>query len=764
MNSMTLAMRFQVEADKAKAEIQETVREMQKIGPALRDAAAPGREAFGQLQGHVAETGRQMQLAGGQIGNLTAQFNDIGMMLMAGQNPLQLAIQQGTQITQVIGPMGAAGAARALGQAFMAMLSPINLITIGSIAAGAALTQWLVSSTEETLSLDDAVKDLKASIDAYAASAKAAGASSADLVAKYGMEAEAIRGLLAIMAERDRREAERKMSATADALDSELGIIAQRRESIDTVALRDLFDMSSLRDARLEIGRVLDAIAEFQNAATLDEQVQAGLRLVDVFRQAAMANGEISAEEDRLLGKMAEAVKEGQRFATEIENAPVTDLRQRVGELAADLADAAMVNLARVFTDADGPAAAILAKIGAMRDALKQAAREAGEAPIGASGAPPVDVRATGPYAPGNNTFGNPYGDPNSAPDTSPRPRTAPSSIDFGLPPVSGGGRGGRTRIDRDGFEYLQKQAEDALKALDFAVAAVNEKVRAGLMTVAEGQDAIADANTSAAGKIADLIPKIEKANDVSGPAAASAVEKWRTALKGLAADVGKVGSTVSRDLSDAFSGAFSNFIQDAARGKDAFASFANSIMDAMTRIFADRFAMQFITPMFDGMFGAMGYDAGGYTGPGGVTEPAGVVHKGEVVWSQADVARAGGVGVVEAMRLGRRGYASGGLVDWEPSVLRSPGVSLARPGSGVPAAMQGGAPQRPGQVIVNVTNTESGTVQTAVSQRSDGMDQIIDLLVERADAALASNVALGRGAHAAAMESTYGLRRQGRF
>ncbi|MGC1547223.1 MAG: phage tail length tape measure family protein [Rhodanobacter sp.] len=57
------------------------------------------------------------------------------------------------------------------------------------------------------------------------------------------------------------------------------------------------------------------------------------------------------------------------------------------------------------------------------------------------------------------------------------------------------------------------------------------------------------------------------------------------------------------------------------------------------------------------------GYSGGGYTGSGGVHEPAGVVHKGEVVWSQHDVARAGGVSTVEAMRLGRRGYADGGYV-----------------------------------------------------------------------------------------------------
>jgi len=47
------------------------------------------------------------------------------------------------------------------------------------------------------------------------------------------------------------------------------------------------------------------------------------------------------------------------------------------------------------------------------------------------------------------------------------------------------------------------------------------------------------------------------------------------------------------------------------------------------------------------------GFADGGYTGSGGKYEAAGIVHKGEVVWSQEDIRRAGGVGTVEAMRKG---------------------------------------------------------------------------------------------------------------
>ncbi|MEW5969252.1 MAG: tape measure protein [Pseudomonadota bacterium] len=45
------------------------------------------------------------------------------------------------------------------------------------------------------------------------------------------------------------------------------------------------------------------------------------------------------------------------------------------------------------------------------------------------------------------------------------------------------------------------------------------------------------------------------------------------------------------------------------------------------------------------------GFADGGYTGSGGKYEAAGIVHKGEVVWSQEDIKRWGGVGLVEKMR-----------------------------------------------------------------------------------------------------------------
>lgn len=150
-------------------------RELQQLAAAERAAA---KDADG--------LNRANRSAAGSLSNLTAQFNDLGVMMAAGQNPLQLALQQGTQITQVIGPMGAAGAVNALGSAFMSMINPINLVTIGSIAAGAAIFQWLTNAGEEAKDLKDLIQQTSDALDAFDESAGLAGLGAVDMKEKFG--------------------------------------------------------------------------------------------------------------------------------------------------------------------------------------------------------------------------------------------------------------------------------------------------------------------------------------------------------------------------------------------------------------------------------------------------------------------------------------------------------------------------------------------------------------------------------------------------
>ena len=83
-------------------------------------------------------------------------------------------------------------------------------------------------------------------------------------------------------------------------------------------------------------------------------------------------------------------------------------------------------------------------------------------------------------------------------------------------------------------------------------------------------------------------------------------------------------------------------------------------------------------------------YAEGGYTGHGGKWDPAGIVHAGEIVWSQEDIKRHGGVHVVESLRTAP-GYALGGMVrpvrqgagfPWGryPSGRRHPALDLQTP------------------------------------------------------------------------------------
>jgi phage-related minor tail protein len=92
------------------------------------------------------------------------------------------------------------------------------------------------------------------------------------------------------------------------------------------------------------------------------------------------------------------------------------------------------------------------------------------------------------------------------------------------------------------------------------------------------------------------------------------------------------------------------------------------------------------------------GYRDGGYTGSGPADKPAGTVHAGEVVWSQKDIARAGGVSMVEAMRLGMAGYADGGIV-----------------GAFAPAA---DFPQGPATRMPSTPTGNTGKTQTPISLR----------------------------------------------
>ncbi|MFL1541720.1 tape measure protein [Acinetobacter baumannii] len=119
------------------------------------------------------------------------------------------------------------------------------------------------------------------------------------------------------------------------------------------------------------------------------------------------------------------------------------------------------------------------------------------------------------------------------------------------------------------------------------------------------------------------------------------------------------------------------------------------------------------------------GFSDGGYTGNGLKHTPAGIVHKGEVVWSQEDIKRWGGVSVVESMRTSSpSGYANGGYV----SNNTSEAIATRREARQFDAINSNQTQSSSSQVPINVyvTVNSDGSSKTDTQNDSKQLGQMI--------------------------------------
>ena len=93
-----------------------------------------------------------------ETANVAAQFQDIAVQLQGGASPLTIALQQGTQLSQVLGQRGASGAVGLLGAAFTSLLNPVSLATIGIIALGGYAVKYATDAASGVDDLDDRLK------------------------------------------------------------------------------------------------------------------------------------------------------------------------------------------------------------------------------------------------------------------------------------------------------------------------------------------------------------------------------------------------------------------------------------------------------------------------------------------------------------------------------------------------------------------------------------------------------------------------------
>lgn len=140
---------------------------------AMRERAAATYLAMGSAADTFAGQAHNGAMAAQQVG---FQLNDIGVMLAGGMSPLSIAVTQGTQLAQTFqGLKGSTSILSTLAGGFAAMFSPVSLVTIGVIALGAAIVQWMTSGSDSTQDFasalaeaDSAISNLRQVTDTFA--------------------------------------------------------------------------------------------------------------------------------------------------------------------------------------------------------------------------------------------------------------------------------------------------------------------------------------------------------------------------------------------------------------------------------------------------------------------------------------------------------------------------------------------------------------------------------------------------------------------
>lgn len=289
--------RYESAQDQVNAAVRSGIVSQKEADRVLERLGSQYLTASGQVQAFAKSSGASAF----QLGNITAQFNDIGVMMAAGQNPLQLALQQGTQLNQVFAQMGGGtNVLRGLGRAALSLISPLNLATLGIIAGGAALVQFAVeafsaedaaSDFEDTLSgLEDIATALETSLDRLSLSQD-------ELNEKFTFGAEKARLFI---------EAQAKI-AVADSSDAMLANASAIAEA--TERFRVLEDATTQR-AKNVIGRIqeqfevgISAAFEFEeaftsavDAETADQSITALEQINALMREYSVETAKIPPE------------------------------------------------------------------------------------------------------------------------------------------------------------------------------------------------------------------------------------------------------------------------------------------------------------------------------------------------------------------------------------------------------------------------------------------------------------------------------------
>ncbi|MBW3243164.1 phage tail length tape measure family protein [Epibacterium sp. DP7N7-1] len=276
-------------------------------------------------------------LAAGSAANLTAQFNDVAVMMAAGQSPMQLAIQQGTQITQVFGNRGAAAALAATRQAAINMISPLNLITIGSIAASAAAVQWLTSASKEAETFEDRLQAMSDAVEVFGKRQEEAFQSTADMIKGFGSASPELRAVLQDLAAMARLDAQEEIDGISESI---RGLVIAGNSATEMSRMFDAGDFlgfgSANRAGRAVSAQFASSLDAMRDAIEPAERLRAALDIRDVLLETSGGIENLSARQEEFYNGLAQLIQELEAFGATVRQ-PWDDLRETGKDLWSDL-------------------------------------------------------------------------------------------------------------------------------------------------------------------------------------------------------------------------------------------------------------------------------------------------------------------------------------------------------------------------------------------------------------------------------------------
>lgn len=295
--SFNVSMLITADAAQAKRELKSAQGEVEKFGTASRSAGATAASGLKVAEAEIVQLKRSTT---GVTSNLVAQFNDVGQMLAAGQSPLLLAAQQGTQISQVLGPLGARGAVEALGGAFIGMINPVNLAVFAAVAALGIFGNSLRGLVGETKTVEDALGDLE---DATKSWRDAASVGLADLKRDFGSISPELVELQNRITALKLTEMLLDAASAARTLGKELNPgffeLDSRQGNIADLLGKDQFAKRTARSVTVtpEVADFERQMATLRNSSNLDEQITALERMQTLLVASAGGIGKMNEEQ-----------------------------------------------------------------------------------------------------------------------------------------------------------------------------------------------------------------------------------------------------------------------------------------------------------------------------------------------------------------------------------------------------------------------------------------------------------------------------------